>query len=429
MVSVSGSPAYRRRIVDDQLDVLLTSLPAIALDGPKATGKTATGAQRARTVVPLDRPDTAEVVRADPDRILTGSTPILIDEWQRFEPSWDLVRRAVDADPRPGQFLLTGSASPSSPQTHSGAGRIVNLRMRPLALPERDGSEPTVSLARLLAGVHEAIEGATTWNLETYTDHIIGGGFPGMQSVPAAARRALLDGYVERIVDRDFPEAGRAVRNPAALRRWLAAFAAATGTVASFETIRDAASAGYSDPPAKSTTIPYRDTLERIWVSDPVPAWSPTGHRLTRLTGNPKHFLADPALAVSLLDVDKESLLDGRAGGPPIPRDGTLLGALFESLVALTVKVLAQAADARVGHLRTKGGEREIDFIVSGRGGRAVAIEVKLSATVDNADVRHLLWLKGEMPSLTDLVILTTGREAYRRRDGVAVVPLALLGP
>lgn len=423
------SPTYARRVVDDQLDTLFASLPAVAIDGPKAVGKTATASQRAASVVALDRPDAMDIVRADPDRVIAGVRPVLIDEWQRFEPSWDLVRRAVDVSTEPGQFLLTGSASPSSPQTHSGAGRIVGLRMRPLTLPERAVTTPSVSLRSLLAGGRPTVSGATSWGLEEYTEEIIGGGFPGMRTLPAPARRTLLDGYVDRIVDRDFPEAGRAVRNPAALRRWLRAFAAATGTAASFETIRDAASAGQAGPPAKSTTIPYRDTLERIWISDPVPAWSPTGHRLTRLTGNPKHFLADPALAASLLDVDAESLLDGRAGGPPIARNGTLLGALFESLVTLTVKVFAQAADARVGHLRTKGGEREIDFIISGRGGRTLAVEAKLSATVDGHDVRHLLWLKQEMPDLTDMVIVTTGREAYRRKDGVAVVPLALLGP
>ncbi len=252
-----------------------------------------------------------------------------------------------------------------------------------------------------------------------------------MQAAAPGLRHALLAGYVDRITDRDFPEAGREVRNPAALRRWLTAFAKAIGSAASFETIRDAAATGRADPPARSTVIPYRDTLERIWISDPVNAWDPpAGHGLTRLTSSPKHFLADPALAAVLLNVDADTLLSGRGVGPQMPRDGTLLGALFESLAALTLKVFAQAADGEVSHLRTRAGEREVDFIVHGRGRRVVAVEVKLTAAPDGRDLRHLLWLKERMgDALTDMVVLTTGRDAYRRRDGVAVIPLALLGP
>lgn len=341
------------------------------------------------------------------------------------------MRRAVDDGVEPGSFVLTGSASPASPQTHSGAGRIVSLRMRPLTLPERGLGAPTVSLRRLLDADDVVVAGETALLLENYAEAITTGGFPGMQATTARLRQALLSGYVDRVVDRDFPEAGRDVRNPAGLRRWLRAFAAATATNASFETVRDAAATGHADPPARTTTIPYRDTLERIWLSDPVPAWSPsTPYGLDRLTSAPKHFLADPALAATLLEVDADDLLSGREAGPPVPRNGPLLGALFESLAALTLQVFAQAADARVSHLRTRGGEHEVDFIVHGHGRRTVAVEVKLTAVPERADVRHLLWLKERMgDDLADMVVLTTGRAAYRREDGVAVVPLALLGP
>jgi predicted AAA+ superfamily ATPase len=252
-----------------------------------------------------------------------------------------------------------------------------------------------------------------------------------MIALPPHLRHTLLEGYLDRVVDRDFPDAGREVRNPSALRRWLVAFAKASATTASFETIRDAATTGHSNPPARSTTIPFRDTLERIWLSDPVPAWSPLDpYGLGRLTSSPKHFLADPALAATLLDVDADALLSGRDAGPPMPRNGTLLGGLFESLAALSLHVFAQAATAGLAHLRTRAGQREVDFVVHGRGRRTVAVEVKLTATPDHHDVRHLLWLKERMGAdLSDMVVLTTGRSAYRRQDGVAVVPLSLLGP
>lgn len=427
---------YRPRVVDAQLDDYLASLPAVAIDGAKAVGKTATASRRAATTFALDTPAAVEALRADPTTVTSVPSPVLIDEWQRHEPTWDVVRRAVDAGAPPGSYLLTGSASPAAPQTHSGAGRIVSLRMRPLTLPERGTTTPSVSLAGLLAGVEGAIGGATAWGLPDYVEAILAGGFPGMQGMPSGSRGAVLEAYVHRIVDRDFPEAGRTVRNPAALRRWLVAFARATGTTASFETIRDAAATGQADPPAKTTAIPYRDTLERIWVSDPVPAWIPTrGYGLRRLTSAPKHFLTDPALAATLLRLDTDALLTGRGGAPGhdddrlLPRQGTILGGLFESLAALSLHVFAQAASATLAHLRTRAGEREVDFVVNGRGGRTVALEAKLTQAVDDRDVRHLLWLKDRMgPDLVDMVILTTGQYAYRREDGVAVVPLALLG-
>src|SRR5665647_2068710 len=291
---------YRRRIVDSELDFLIANLFAVAIDGPKAVGKTATAEQRAATVHRLDT-DPLDLIEADPSRLTDAPEPILIDEWQHWPPSWDFVRRAVDDDPRPGRFILTGSTSLRNPQTHSGAGRIVSLRMRPLTLPERGEVSPAVSLADLLSVQAGKITGDTPYELEDYTEQIVGGGFPGMHSLTTAAKTAQLDGYIRRIVERDFPEAGKDVRNPAGLLRWMRAFAAATSTTATFETIRDAAATGHANPPARSTTIPYRDALEGIWISDPVPAWHPIGVRIDRLTEGPKHNLADPALAAALL--------------------------------------------------------------------------------------------------------------------------------
>ncbi len=421
--------AYRRRIIDDELDELFAGLPAISIDGPKGVGKTATATQRAVTVRRLDDPATLEVALADPQSITHAPEPILIDKWQRWQPSWDLVRRAVDDRPTPGRFLLTGSASPQAPQTHSGAGRIVTVRMRPLSLAEREVAMPTVSLARLLDGT-DPIHGETTIGLGDYTEEIVRGGFPGMRSESPRVQRSQLAGYVSRIVDRDFQEAGQQVRNPQGLRRWMTAYAAATGTTTSLEKIRDAATAGDGKTPARSTTKVYREVLERIWIADPLPGYAPTMSRLNRLTTSPKWYLADPALAVSLLNVTADKLLAGGAGSVTVPTDGTLLGALFESLVALNLRVYAQAAEATVAHLRTKTGDHEVDFLVEGHDGRTVAIEVKLAQTPNDRDVRHLLWLQAELGErLADMVVLTTGTQAYRRKDGVAVVPVALLGP
>lgn len=421
--------AYRRRVVDDELDVLLEELPAISLEGPRAVGKTRTARRRARTVHNLDDPQTLALVEADPGRLVRGPEPIFIDEWQRYPPAWDLVRRAVDDGAGAGRFLLAGSTAPDIPPTHSGAGRIVTLRMRPMSLFERGLAEPTVSLRRLLADERDAIAGETDTTLEGYVGEIVTGGLPGWRSTSARVQQAALDGYLHRAVDHDVALMGYRVRQPGVVRRWLTAYAAATSTTATYETIRDAATAGEGDKPAKTTTTAYRNLLEAMWMVEPLPAWWSVSNPLSRLKRGPKHHLADPALAARLLDVTAEDLLAGRSNGPAVPRDGLLLGVLFESLVALNVRVYAQAAQARVSHLQTWNDSREVDLIVE-KGRRMVALEVKLVATPRRDDSRHLRWLIDRMAvGVADAVLVTTGRHAYRDRDGIAVVPAALLGP
>ena len=186
--------------------------------------------------------------------------------------------------------------------------------------------------------------------------------------------------------------------------------------------------AGFGDKPSRKATAPYIETLEQLYILDPIPAWSPRGGHLSRLTYGPKHCLADTALATELLGVNARTFLAVNPGRGN--EASTLLGLLFESLVAQSLRVYAQACEASVGHLRQWGGEREIDLVVTARDGRCVAFEVKLSQEVANKDVRHLHWLRNEMgDELADAVIVTTGQHAYRRSDGIAVVPAALLGP
>lgn len=422
---------YVRRVVDDELDQLLPGIAAVAIEGPRAVGKTATASRRAATIHRLDDPAQREVLEADTSRLVAGDRPILIDEWQRLPESWDVVRRAVDADTSGGQFLLTGSATPVVAPTHSGAGRIVIVRMRPMTLAERGVEVPSVSLAELLTGTRPAIGGTTDITLERYVGEILASGFPGLRHLVDRQLRAQLDGYVDLIVEHDFREmGGHVVRNPQALRQWLTAYAAATSTTATMETIRAAATGEQGEKPARTTVQPYHDVLQRLWIVEPVPAWLPTRNLIARLGAPPKHQLTDPALAARLLGVGATALLEGDLAGPPMPRDGTLLGALFESLVTLGVRTYAQAAEAAIRHLRTKGGKHEVDLIVERADGRVLAIEVKLARAVADADVRHLLWLGRQIGSdLVDAMVITTGPEAYRRKDGVAVVPAALLGP
>ena len=414
---------YLVRTVDAELDELIALAPAIAIDGPKGVGKTDTAQRRARTQYLLDDPAQAALLEADPMMSAAPDGTILLDEWQRSPEVWDVVRRAVDRGAPAGRFLLTGSATPvSDAGTHSGAGRILSLRMRPMAIHERGELQPSVSLADLLSGSRPAVDGATEWTAMDYFEAIEESGFPGIRAHAPRVRRAMLDAYLQRIVDRDLPEQGFSVRRPETLRRWLNAYAAASSTTTAYSRLLDATTAGDGSQPAKTTTIAYRDHLTQLWLLDPVPGWSPSRSPMTRLQQAPKHQLADPALAARTLGLSGHTLLS--------PAASHLAGPLFESLATLTVRVSAQPSEARVGHLRTGNGDHEIDLVVEGPQAQVVGMEVKMAAAVTDADVKHLLWLQAQLPDqVADLVVVTTGTRAYRRRDGVAVVPLALLGP
>ncbi|WP_036962644.1 ATP-binding protein [Promicromonospora kroppenstedtii] len=421
---------YAPRAIDPRLVEMLAGLPAVAVEGPKAVGKTMTAARLARTIIRLDRADEAELLAIDPGRLGREPAPVLVDEWQLMPQSWDLVRRAVDDGAGAGSFLLTGSATPRA-TTHSGAGRIVRVRMRPMSFAERQIQSPTVSFAGLLADGPAEIGGRTEVVLEEYAEEIVRSGFPAIRGLEGVHRRDALESYLTRIVEHDFSELGHVVRRPRVLEAWLTAYAAVTGTTATYETILDAATQGIGDKPTRPTTAAYRDTLERLWILDEVPAWVGSRNRLASLTQASKHFLADPALAARLLGVGAGALIDKPQPGKIVARDGTLLGALFEHLVALSVRVHAEVERARVLHLRTKGGEHEVDLIVERDDGKVLAIEIKLNRVPTDRDVRHLRWLKEKLgDDLLDAVVVTTGPLAYRRpQDGIAVVPLALLGP
>jgi len=420
---------YLPRVVDLELDDLLSALPAIAVDGAKGVGKTETALRRAHRVLELDDPAQLATVAADMSWLESLDGTILIDEWQRHPPVWDYVRRRADSGVGPGRYLLTGSATPIGADVHSGAGRRLRPRVRPMSLAERGIVAPTVSLGDLLSGNRPEVNGESPLGLKDYVEEVLASGFPGIRSFTGRARRLQLTGYLERIVDRDFPELGHQVRRPATLRAWLAAYAAATATTTSYNALLQAATAGHSEKPAKTTTIAYRDTLEHLWLLDPVPGWTPGHGHLGRLGQAPKHHLADPALAASLLGVDAGKLLSGADAGPPVPRDGTLLGALFESLVTLSVRVYAQPHEAQVSHLRLWDGRHEVDLIVERPDGSVVAVEVKLDGAIDDDDVKHLHWLRDKLGDrLLDAVVVSTGPTAYRRPDGIAVVPAALLG-
>ncbi len=421
---------YITRVIDAELDILIADLSAIVIEGPRAVGKTSTAMQRANTIRRLAVASDRAVIEADPRRLFEGDEPILIDEWQRLPWVWDRVREEIDNDSRPGRFILTGPAAPIETPAHSGAGRLPTLRMRPMSLAERYPNTATVSLEELLDGAQSPLSGRTSRRLTDYTNDIVSSGYPAISTMSGRAARTQLDGYIERLAERDLPEMGFVVRRRELLKRWMAAYAASVSTTTSWEKVRSAATPGEDRKPSRATTDTYRHVLEDLWIVDDIPAWSTTTNQLKRLGAAPEHQLADPALAARLLNLGAEALL---AGTPStIDPERSQLGFFFESLAALCVRVYAQHSEATVSHLRTKNGDHEVDLIVTHpTSGQVLAIEVKLKQVIEERDLRHIKWLHREIgnSALCDAIVLTTGTEAYRRTDGIGVVPLALLGP
>ena len=301
--------------------------------------------------------------------------------------------------------------------------------MRPLSLAERALTTPTVSLSDLLTGERPQLVGTSGITLADYATEIARSGFPGIWSLTKGVAR----GTARRLSSTESSTTtstrpGRAFVIEGHCSDGLPHTAPPAPPRHPFTTIHKAAAAGSGELPSSPTVAAYRRAIEQLWLIESVPAWLPTRNRLRRLASAPKHQLADPALALRCLGVDEAGLLDGQTTGHAVPRDGTLLGAMFESLVTLSLRVYAQANRIRVGHLRTHGGEHEVDLIAERRDGRVVALEVKLSATVRDRDVRHLKWLADRLgDDLLDAAVISTGHEAYRRQDGIGVIPAALL--
>lgn len=421
----SNAKNYLWRYIDDELEAL-DGLTAIAIDGAKGVGKSETSIRRADETWHLDRDNERELLYAQMDKILQGPGTICLDEWQHVPQVWDAVRRNVDKHVAT-RYLLTGSATPTSGvDTHSGAGRILSLRMRPLSVAERDNTQPSVRIAELFEQKNDSrieISGATDWQLADYAEAICSTGLPGIRTLPPRARRQHVASYIHRVIDRDIPEQGLLVRKPESLRAWWRAYAAASSTPTAYNKILDAATAGDSNKTSKETAQGYRDMLQKLWLLDPVPAWHPNRTPLKRLTTGPKHQIFDPGIAAALLGVTAEMLVSRDPGS------WELFGQLFESLVTLTVRAAGQAAEAETTHLRLQGGSREVDLILERYDGKVIAFESKLNPVPTDRDVRHLNWLGEQLGSrLVDKIVVTTGSHAYRRDDGCAVVPLALLG-
>ena len=421
---------YEKRLIDSILKEYVDELPAILLEGAKAVGKTETCKQLASTGYRMDNAAQRELLQNNPEIILQNSKPVLIDEWQLAPSLWSYVRHAVDDGLPNGSVLFTGSSIRVNSRIHSGAGRIIRLKLRPYSIEERNLSDSYIRIEDLFNFDSKAtVNGETDKTLVDYLDEIYRSGFPGIRNKSERIRKVLLKSYVINIAEHEFEENGFKILNPHSLLAWMRIYAASIGTETKQSTLINAVTANDAIPSAP-TVSKYREALEILDITDEVQPFLPMGKIYGNLAKGTKHFMLDPAIALSLLGVEKDELIDYQVPKYVSKFHQTLTGQLIESFVYQSLVVYADVNDAQLSYYRNSRGTREIDFILQ-KGHRLILFEVKTNPDVKDSYVRHLNWFEDEIGDEFKVtkVLLNTGRYAYtRREDHVHVIPLALLG-
>ncbi|MDR2566229.1 MAG: DUF4143 domain-containing protein [Bifidobacteriaceae bacterium] len=411
---------YLARVADAELKARLRRSGAVLIEGPKGCGKTETARREAASELRVETdPAVPLLMQSEPERLLRGATPRLLDEWQRQPRLWDLVRRAVDDRGAPGQFILTGSATPDdSLERHPGLGRFSVLRMRPMALAEQGRSSGQVAWSQVRAG--DPVEADDPgWGLDELAAAVVRGGWPAaVRADLDTAREYVLD-YLDLLTEVDISRVSGIRRDPARVRRLLGSLARNVGTEASLVTLgKDVG--GADQKLNRETVASYLRALEQLMILEDQPAWSTALRDSATLRRSPKRHLVDPSLAAAALGATVEKLI----------REPKTLGQLFESMVVRDLRVYASPERGAVYHYRDSAG-REIDAIVDYPNGW-VACEIKLGAGQAEAAATSLKTAVAAIDTQTvgqpaRLCVITGTGPGYTRPDGVAVVPAAAL--
>ncbi len=415
--------SYILRISDTLIKDLLESTGAVLVEGAKWCGKTQSSLQAANSVVYMQDPDEGPgyLAMADtkPSLLLEGEPPLLLDEWQMAPVIWDAVRFAVDKRGLPGQFILTGSATPNDNQTaHTGTGRIARMLMRPMSLCESHESSGEVSIKNLFEGKTD-IGAKSNLTVEQIAHAICRGGWPAaVISVKQSSRTAM--NYVDAVINFDVQRVDGVEKDPAKVRVLLQSLARNISTTATAKTIMDDMQVNESSITDK-TLNSYLNALRRIFVVEDIPAWQPSLRSKTAIrTANKRQFV-DPSIATAVMRTNAKGVL----------QDFETFGFLFESLCTRDLRVYAQANDGVIFHYRDKS-NLESDLIIKLNDGRWAAVEVKLGMKQIEEAAANLIKLRQKidtekMNQPSFLMVLTGGQVAYKRSDGVLVVPISCL--
>jgi len=419
---------YRARIVDDMLKDKLESKGAVVIEGPKWCGKTTTAMQVAGSILRMDEPSKREtniqMSEIDPGRLLKGNAPRLIDEWQIAPKLWDAARYEVDTRGEEGQFILTGSAVPieSREITHSGTGRFTWLMMRPMSLFESGDSTGEVSLNQLFENPN-VIDGMNNLSIEKLAFLICRGGWPhavGMKEKPALLQA---EDYYEAVIKSDINRADGVSKNPERVKRLMRSFARNQGTQISNTMLRDDIISNDTESLNEDTIASYINALKNIFVVEDMPAWNPNLRSKTSIRTSDTRYYVDPSIAVAALGIGPKDLTN----------DLNTMGLLFETLCVRDLRVYAESIGGNVLHYRDKSG-LECDTVIHLKNGRYGLAEIKLGGQKfieDAAENLKSLSNKidtSKMPAPSFLmIVIGIGEFAYKREDGIFIVPIGCL--
>jgi len=414
---------YIKRIIEEDLLEKLSASGAVLIKGPKSCGKTETAKQFAKSVLEMDRDKQVPVIMAtNPQLLLAGATPRLIDEWQEQTEIWNYIRHEVDDRKAKGQFILTGSANPpDDAKLHSGAGRFTVVQMDTMTWQELGFSTGIVKVSDLLQGSFPDFYAAGI-SLDFIIEKMITGGWPTLLNESAKNALKMNRGYVDLLCEVDMSRVSQIKRDPVKVRSLLRSLARNTATLVDNKTLEQDVKTSDRNELSRNTISEYLDALSRLMILVEQPAFNPHIRSSASLRKSPKRHLCDPSLAVAALGLDKESLL----------KDIKYTGFLFETLATHELIVYAKANDATVFHYNDSYG-LEIDAIVQKRNGNYAAFEIKLGVgfiqeAAENLKKfqRNIDTAKMDLPK--SLNIITGTGMSYRRPDGINVISLASLG-
>jgi len=419
---------YKARIVDNMLKEKLEAKGAVVIEGPKWCGKTTTAMQVAGSILRMDEPRNREaniqMAEIDPGRLLKGDTPRLIDEWQIAPKLWDATRYEVDTRGKEGQFILTGSAVPveSEEITHSGTGRFTWLLMRPMSLYESGDSTGEVSLQNLFERP-DRIAGTNDFDIDRLAFLICRGGWPyavGMKEKPSLLQA---EDYYEAVIKSDINRADGVSKNPERVKRLMRSFARNQGTQISNTMLRDDIISNDTESLNEDTIASYINALKNIFVVEDMAAWNPNLRSKTSIRTSETRYYVDPSIAVAALGIGPKDLTN----------DLNTMGLLFETLCVRDLRVYAESIGGTVLHYRDKSG-LECDTVIHLKNGRYGLAEIKLGGQkLIEEGVKNLQSLSNKidtskMPAPSFLmIVIGIGEFAYRREDGIFIVPIGCL--
>ena len=417
---------YRKRLIDEKVEKYLKTFGAVCIEGPKWCGKTWTSRYHSNSEFLIGAPDNnfqnRKIAQLDVNTILIGENPRLIDEWNEVPEIWDAVRYKCDEDGKKGKFILTGSSTPNHKGImHSGAGRIGKIKMFPMSLYESGDSSGDVSLQDICN--NKAINKLTKeTSLKNIIEFILRGGWPGSIDLPIEQAVLIPKQYVEEIIDDDSYRIDNIKRDTIKMKLLLRTLARNESTTVSNNKLKEDIKEKEENNIDVETVSDYLNIFEKLYLIFNQKPYSPKVRSSLRIKQSEKRHFVDPSIATSLLNLTEEKLMN----------DLETLGFLFEALVERDLRIYADTFNAEVYHYQDYD-NHEIDAIIEMSDGEYAAIEIKLGANQIDEAANNLLKIRKKMiddgttPPKSLIIICGLSNAAYKREDGIIVVPITSL--